>query len=291
MQRIDLHTHSTVSDGTDSPAELVVAAARAGLDVVAITDHDSTAGWSNALTTGARVGVRVVPGVEISTARDGRSLHLLVYLLDPADPWLLAETEHTRRSRHTRLERIVDRLATGGIPVTLEEVTAQVPPGATAGRPHIADALVAGGVVRDRDEAFRRFLHSGSRYVVPHYAPDPADAVRAVRAAGGVPVLAHPFGSTPYAGSDAMVEELAAAGLLGLETAHRDHDEPARRRGRALARALGLLETGSSDYHGTGKQNRLGEHLTAPDVLAAIDAAAADAAGADAAGADAGTTS
>lgn len=285
MQRIDLHTHTTASDGTDSPAELVVAAARAGLDVVAITDHDSTAGWSDALTTGERVGVRVVPGVEISTARDGRSLHLLAYLLDPADPWLLAETELTRRSRHTRLERIVDRLATGGIPVTLAEVTAQVPPGATAGRPHIADALVAGGVVRDRDEAFRRFLHSGSRYVVPHYAPDPADAVRAVRAAGGVPVLAHPFGSTPYAGSDAMVEELAAAGLLGLETAHRDHDEPARRRGGALARALGLFETGSSDYHGTGKHNRLGEHLTAPDVLAAIDAAA------DAAAADAGTTS
>ena len=129
----------------------------------------------------------------------------------------------------------------------------------------------------DRDEAFRRFLHGGSRYVVSHYAPDPADAVRAVRAAGGVPVLAHPFGSTPYAGSDAMVEELAAAGLFGLETAHRDHDDAARRRGRALAVTLGLLETGASDYHGTGKQNRLGEHLTDPDTLAAIDAAATDA--------------
>ena len=202
MQRIDLHTHSTASDGTDSPAELVVAAAQAGLDVVAITDHDSTAGWSDAVAAGERVGVRVVPGVEISTARDGRSLHLLAYHLDPADLWLLAETEHTRSSRQTRLQRIVDRLAAGGIPVTLAEVTAQVPPGATAGRPHIADALVAGGVVRDRDEAFRRFLHSGSRYVVPHYAPDPADAVRAVRAvrveigADGRPegvVLARPF--------------------------------------------------------------------------------------------------
>jgi predicted metal-dependent phosphoesterase TrpH len=277
VQRIDLHTHSTASDGTDTPSELVVAAAQAGLDVVAITDHDSTAGWSDAVAAGERVGVRVVPGVEISTARDGRSLHLLAYHLDPADLWLLAETEHTRSSRQTRLQRIVDRLAAGGIPVTLAEVTAQVPPGATAGRPHIADALVAGGVVRDRDEAFRRFLHGGSRYVVSHYAPDPADAVRAVRAAGGVPVLAHPFGSTPYAGSDAMVEELAAAGLFGLETAHRDHDDAARRRGRALAVTLGLLETGASDYHGTGKQNRLGEHLTDPDTLAAIDAAATDA--------------
>jgi predicted metal-dependent phosphoesterase TrpH len=271
VPRIDLHTHSTASDGTDAPAEVVAAAAVAGLDVVALTDHDSAAGWVQALAAGERFGVRVVPGIEISCARDDRSIHLLAYHVDPVHDVLVAEMAQTRASRDTRLVRIVERLVAGGIPLTLEEVLAQVPHGATAGRPHIADALVASGTAAHRDEAFARWLHGASPYVVPHYAPDPVVAVRAVLDAGGVAVLAHPFGRGRYRVTDTLVEELAAIGLAGLETGHRDHDSAAVAHAHRLAGRLGLIETGSSDYHGTGKQNRLGEHLTDPAVLDEID--------------------
>lgn len=270
--RIDLHAHSTASDGTDGPAELVAAAARAGLDVVALTDHDTAAGWRAAQAAADQLGLRFVPGVELSCQRGGRSIHLLGYHVDPAHPVLVAEMARTSADRVTRLERIVERLAAAGLPLTIDAVREHVPPGATAGRPHIADALVAAGVVGHRDEAFARWLYSGSGYVVEHYAPDPALAVRAVREAGGVPVLAHPFGVGRNAIPEDLVEELAAAGLAGLEVWHRDHDALTTARAAAVADRWGLIATGSSDYHGSGKRNRLGENLTHHAALAALDA-------------------
>ena len=271
--RIDLHTHSTRSDGTDAPAALVEAAAAAGLDVVALTDHDVMSGWDDAITAAGSVGITVVPGVEISCERDGRSVHLLGYLVDPADSALLAELDLARSSRATRLTRMVDLLAADGIPITQDHVAAQVPPGATPGRPHVADALVAAGVVPTRDEAFRRWLADDSPYYVRYYAPDPAAAVALVRGAGGVPVLAHPLASRRgVAPTLALVEELAPLGLAGVEADHPDHDAAARRAVRAVARHTGVFVTGSSDYHGTGKPVRIGAESTDPDALAAIEA-------------------
>lgn len=272
---IDLHTHSTASDGTQPPADLVADAARAGLTTVALTDHDTTAGWGEAEDAAVRLGVHLVRGIEVSCSHRGISIHLLGYLVDPEHEGLVAELVHARESRVTRLERMVERLAADGIPVTMKDVRAQVTPGATVGRPHIADALVARGVVPSRDEAFTRYLHNSSRYYVSHYAPDPVRAVELVRAAGGVAVMAHPFaGRRGRVVDDAVIRRMAGAGMAGLEVDHRDHDEAEREHGRRLAAELDLLVTGSSDYHGTGKLNRLGENTTAPDVLAAIEAQA-----------------
>ncbi len=270
--RLDLHTHSVASDGPQAPAELVAEAAATGLDVVALTDHDSTRGWDEAAEAAVQHGIALVRGAEISCARWGVSVHLLSYLHDPDAAGLLAETEHARASRETRAQRMTERLAQD-FALTWDDVLAQAGEGATIGRPHLADALVASGAFPDRDAAFAQALHRGSRYHVSHYAPDPADAVRLVREAGGVPVLAHPFADRRGAVLDeAAIEELVAAGLAGLEVDHRDHDDDARRRLRALASAHDLLVTGSSDFHGTGKQNRLGENTTHPDALDRIEA-------------------
>ncbi|PZR54985.1 phosphatase [Xylanimonas oleitrophica] len=268
---IDLHTHSTASDGTGTPAQVVEDAAAAGLAVVGLTDHDTAAGWDEAAAAAARVGVALVRGAEISATADHVSVHLLAYLHDPTHPALLAELERTRTARRGRLERMAALLAQD-YPITWEDVLAQTGPGATVGRPHLADALVAAGVVADRDEAFATVLRPGTRYYVPHHAPDAVSAVRAVRAAGGVPVLAHPGAAQRgRVVTEATIEELAAAGLAGLEVDHRDHDEATRARLRQVTRSLGLLVTGSSDYHGAGKPNRLGENTTAPHVLAQIE--------------------
>jgi len=269
---IDLHTHSTASDGTEAPAVVVERAVEAGLTTLALTDHDTTKGWAEAGDAAREHGIRLVPGIEVSCARRYRSIHLLAYLPDPHDPDLVGELERARHSRDTRLDRMVGLMAADGIPVTVESVRAQVEPGATAGRPHIADALVTAGVVAHRDEAFARWLGNDSPYYVSHYAPDPVRAVELVRAAGGVPVIAHPWsGTRGRVVSDALLEELATAGLAGIEVRHRDHSADAVRHLGALARSLGLLATGSSDYHGEGKLNRLGENTTGPDVLAAIE--------------------
>ncbi|WP_353952990.1 PHP domain-containing protein [Knoellia sp. S7-12] len=262
--KIDLHAHSTASDGTESPAELVAAAKAAGLTTLAITDHDTTAGWVEAVGAAIREGIELVRGIEISCSRNYRSIHLLGYLPDPDDPRLAIELARARDSRVNRMDRMVQRMADDGIPVTVEEVRAQLAPGATLGRPHLADALVASGVVPTRDEAFRDLLHDGSKYYVGHYAPDPVVAIELVRAAGGVPVLAHPFAMRTGTISDGMVEELADAGLAGLEAHHRDHEPADVARAVHLAQRHGLVVTGSSDYHGTGKLNRLGEFTTDP---------------------------
>ncbi len=272
---IDLHTHSSASDGTEAPAVVVAQAVAAGLDTVALTDHDTTLGWAEARDAADALGIVLVPGIEVSCSRRWQSIHLLAYLPDPQHPALVAELARARESRDTRLDRMVEKMAAAGIPVTLEAVRAEVEEGATAGRPHIADALVTAGVVEHRDEAFARWLGNDSPYYVAHYAPDPVHAVGVVRAAGGVPVIAHPWsGTRGRVVSDALVEELAAAGLAGLEVHHRDHDADAVRHLTDLARSLDLLVTGSSDYHGEGKLNRLGEHTTTPDVLEAIESLA-----------------
>ncbi len=269
--RIDLHTHSTASDGTQPPAVLVAAAAQAGLDVVALTDHDTTAGWDEAAAAARQVGIALVRGSEVSARSGGVSVHLLSYLQDPAHPALADEFARVVDARLHRAERIVTALA-ADVPITWEQVLAQAGGAAAVGRPHIADVLVTNGVVRDRDEAFATLLRNGSRYYVPHYAPDAVAAVRAIRAAGGVPVFAHPGADgRGRIVPDSVFDELADAGLAGLEVHHRDHDEAQRARLSAIAERLGLLVTGSSDYHGAGKLNRLGENVTAPEVLAEIE--------------------
>jgi 3',5'-nucleoside bisphosphate phosphatase len=271
---IDLHTHSSASDGTETPAELVAAAAAAGVEVLAITDHDTVAGWDEAAEAAALHGVALVRGIEISCAWRQSSIHLLGYLTDPDDPPLTAELARARSSRSTRLARMVSLMAADGIPLTYAEVLAQVAPGATPGRPHIADALIANGTIRHRDEAFREWLGDDSRYYVGHYAPEPVQAVELVRAAGGVPVIAHPFTRTRSGGlDDTLVERMCEAGLAGLEAYHRDHGQAEVARATALAERFGLLLTGSSDYHGKGKRNRLAENTTRPEVLDAVVAA------------------
>lgn len=272
--RIDLHAHSVASDGTDTPGELVEVAAGAGLDVVALTDHDSVDGWAEAADAARRYGVVLVPGVEISCRADGISVHLLAYLPDPHHPGLRAELGRTRDDRVRRARRMVERIALD-YPLTWQDVLEQVEDGATVGRPHIADALIARGHMEDREEAFRAVLAGGSPYYVPHYAPEVSKAIRLVLDAGGVPVMAHPLARRRgRVVSDATIAELAAGGLAGLEADHRDHLPAERAHARALAADLGLLVTGSSDYHGAGKANRLGEHLTEPEVLAALEEAA-----------------
>lgn len=271
---IDLHAHTSHSDGTDTPAGLVDAAVAAGLDVVALTDHDVMTGWAEAGARAEEVGLTVVPGVEISCRHRGVSIHLLAYLPDPTHRGLLAELEASREARLGRMEAMVDRLARAGFPLTYADVVAQAEEGATLGRPHLADALVAAGVFPNRAAAFAEVLHDSSPYYVGHYAPDPVQAVRLVREAGGVAVMAHPFASARgRTVTDEVVVTMIGAGLAGLEAYHRDHDAAGTARAERLAAAHGLFVTGASDYHGSGKENVLGEHTTEVDVLASILAA------------------
>lgn len=268
--RIDLHAHSTASDGTDSPTELVRNAKLAGLDVVAITDHDTTAGWDEAGRAADEVGIALVRGIEVSCKSQGVSVHVLGYLHDPDNTPLREEIDRSRDSRVGRAERIVKKLA-AQVPLSWDQVTAQVADGATIGRPHIADAMVAAGIVADRDEAFREWLYDGSPYYESHYAVDPVQAVELIRAAGGVAVMAHPFAAKRgRTVSEAVIESMAEAGLFALEAHHLDHTPEQEQRATELARRLGLRVTGSSDYHGDGKINRLGDRLTDPDVFEAL---------------------
>jgi 3',5'-nucleoside bisphosphate phosphatase len=269
--RIDLHTHSTASDGTGSPAQVVADAVAVGLDVVALTDHDTTAGWDEAATAARAHGIALVRGTEVSGRSRGLSVHLLSYLQDPQHPALVAELDRTRDARLHRAERMVELLGQD-VPITWQDVLEQSRDAVVVGRPHIADALVARGVVPTRDVAFVDLLRADGRYHVPHYAPDAPHAVAAIRAAGGVPVFAHPGADARgRIVPDRVFDELAEAGLAGIEVFHRDHSPAQRERLSAIARRLGLLVTGSSDYHGTGKANRLGENLTEPSVLTAIE--------------------
>ena len=265
--RIDLHTHSDRSDGTTSPAEVVLAAAAAGLDVVALTDHDTSAGWDEAASAVEEAGIALVRGMEISCKHAGRALHLLAYLPDPDHEGLLAELRLVLEGRDERMPRICAQLRAIGIDITEEHVAAHAVGAAAIGRPHVADALVALGVVSHRDEAFERYLSSGRPGYVQRYAPPLTRMLGLVRDAGGVPVIAHPWGRTDRS---ALLEdglaELKDLGLAGLEVDHQDHAPAHRDELRAIAANLDLIVTGSSDFHGAGKiDHDLGCNTTAPD--------------------------
>lgn len=266
--RIDLHTHSTASDGTVLPARLVIDAVEAGLDVIGLTDHDTTAGWRPAIEA-LPSGLTLVPGAEVSCYWKldngwSISLHLLAYLFDPAEPAFAAERALVRASRLTRAEEMVGMLVADGAPITWQGVLA-IADGAPVGRPHIAQALVAAGVVRDVPDAFRsEWL--GARYRVPKRDIEVLEALRLVRGAGGVSVLAHPKASKRgRVINDTVYAELADAGLTGVEVGHPDHAPSEQASLAAIAADLGLLTTGSSDFHGTNKTVRLGEHVTRPE--------------------------
>jgi predicted metal-dependent phosphoesterase TrpH len=273
--RIDLHAHSNASDGTDSPAELVRNAVAAGLDVVALTDHDTTGGYREAVDALRGATLTLVPGAELSCRVEGISMHLLAYLFDPEEPHFAHERELVRTDRVRRAQAIIERCRVLGALISWEQVRGIAGHGAV-GRPHIASALVEAGVVASVDEAFtQEWLANGGRADVPKRETDPAEAIRLVRGAGGVPVFAHPGASKRgRTVSEAVIADLAAAGLAGLEVDHVDHDEPTRARLRALAGELGLLVTGSSDYHGGRKTVRLGAHTTDPAVYEALVAQA-----------------
>ncbi|WP_405869545.1 PHP domain-containing protein [Streptomyces sp. NBC_00005] len=268
--RIDLHAHSTASDGTDTPAELVRNAAVAGLDVVALTDHDTTRGYAEAIAA-LPEGLTLVTGAELSCRIDGVSMHMLAYLFDPEEPALLAERELVRDDRVPRAKDMVARLNGLGVPITWEQVE-RVAGGGSVGRPHVATALVELGVVPTVSDAFTAdWLSDGGRAFVEKHETDPFEAIRLVKAAGGVTVFAHPGASKRgRTVPESAIAEMAAAGLDGIEVDHMDHDLETRARLRGLAKELGLLTTGSSDYHGSRKTCVLGEYVTDPEVYGEI---------------------
>ena len=268
--RIDLHAHSTASDGTDTPAGLVSAAARTGLDVVAITDHDTTAGWAPAADA-VPPGLTLVPGAELSTVSvdpdTGRrvSVHLLAYLFDPTAEALVTEQTRLRLERRTRLRTMAERMAADGLPIDADEIFGLLPADSPAGRPHLAQALVRAGLVTSVDEAFAEYLGSGRGYYVPRHDTPVEEAIDMIAAAGGVTVIAHPFAYSRGATiTEDVLAGLAARGLTGVEADHPNQDAPTRVRVRQLAAELGLLVTGSSDYHGTNKTIALGQETTDP---------------------------
>jgi predicted metal-dependent phosphoesterase TrpH len=275
---IDLHTHSSASDGTQPPAELVRAGAEAGLDVLAITDHDSTAGWDEAATAAASIGIALVRGIEISTRFRRSPVHLLAYLPAPDDPALVAELARVVAGRESRAPAMLAKLRALGVPATEEGLAEITGDTAATGRPHIADLLVRLGVVADRGEAFDRFLRPGMPAYVDRYAADLVTMLGLVTAAGGVPVVAHPWGR----GSGRVLDreafaELADAGLFGIEVDHLDHDAEQRTALREIAVDLDLVVTGSSDHHGLGKLDHdLGCETTSPDAYERIVARAAE---------------
>jgi predicted metal-dependent phosphoesterase TrpH len=278
--RIDLHTHSTASDGTDTPAGLVDAAARAGLDVVAITDHDTTAGWAQAAKA-LPPGLTLVPGAELSAIsvdpRTGRhvSVHLLAYLFDPLSAALVTEQSRLRAERRMRLRAMAQRMADDGLPIDADEVMAALPVDAPAGRPHLAQALVRAGKVADVNQAFAEYLGNGRGYYLPRQDTPVEIAIEMIADAGGVTVIAHPFARSRGATvTPEVLAELAERGLTGVEVDHPNHDEATRAELRGLARELGMVQTGSSDYHGTNKTIAIGAETTDPEQFEALVARA-----------------
>ncbi len=260
---IDLHTHTNCSDGTDSPRELVNKAIVQGLEVLGISDHDTTSSWKEARES-LRGSLKLALGSEISCLTDdGVSVHMLGLLFDADHQEMQQVLEETRDGRLPRMRKMIEKMRAEGMDISIEDVELAMPTGATMGRPHLADALVAKKIVKSRDEAFVDLLHNESRFYVSHAAPTPADAIRLIRRAGGVAVIAHPFAS--HRGQILKPEdfsELVAAGLNGIEVDHRDQNPDERAMLRNIARELDLVVTGSSDYHGTGKLNSLAENHT-----------------------------
>jgi 3',5'-nucleoside bisphosphate phosphatase len=260
---IDLHTHTSCSDGTDSPRELVNKAIVQGLEVLGISDHDTTAGWTEATET-LRGPLQLVLGSEISClTNDGVSVHMLGLLFDSEHEEMQRVLEETRDGRLPRMRKMIEKMRAEGMDISIEDVEKAMPTGATMGRPHLADALVAKKIVKSRDEAFVDLLHNDSRFYVSHAAPTPVEAIALIRRAGGVAVIAHPFAS--HRGQILKPEdfsELVSAGLNGIEVDHRDQNPDERAMLRTIAHELDLVITGSSDYHGTGKLNSLAENHT-----------------------------
>ena len=262
---IDLHTHTTASDGTDSPFALVNKALSAGITVLGLTDHDTTSGWAEAISAAIKP-ISLALGAEISTlTEDGISVHMLGLLFDGENSEIQAMLSDARDTRIPRMKKMVELLRSDGFAISMEDVIAATPEGATLGRPHLADALVKNGVVKSRDEAFAELLTNDSKYYVTHATPTPEVAIRTIVAAGGVAVIAHPMASRRGdVISTSIFSDLVAAGLHGIEIDHRDHTASERTELRQVAAELNLVITGASDYHGQGKLNSLGENLTDP---------------------------
>ena len=260
---IDLHTHTTCSDGTDRPRDLVNKAIVQGLEVLGISDHDTTSGWEEA-TQALRGSLKLALGAEISClTTDGVSVHMLGMLFDPNHKEMQTVLEETRDGRLPRMRKMIEKMRAEGMDISIEDVENAMPVGATMGRPHLADALVAKKIVKSRDEAFIDLLNNDSRFYVSHAAPTPVEAIALIRRAGGVAVIAHPFAS--HRGQILKPDDFAdlvAAGLNGIEVDHRDQNPDERAILRAIAQELDLVVTGSSDYHGTGKMNLLAENHT-----------------------------
>jgi len=260
---IDLHTHTTCSDGTDRPRDLVNKAIVQGLEVLGISDHDTTSGWKEA-TQALRGSLKLALGAEISClTTDGVSVHMLGMLFDPNHKEMQTVLEETRDGRLPRMRKMIEKMRAEGMDISIEDVEKAMPVGATMGRPHLADALVAKKIVKSRDEAFIDLLHNDSRFYVSHAAPTPVEAIALIRRAGGVAVIAHPFAS--HRGQILKPDDFAdlvTAGLNGIEVDHRDQNPDERAMLRAIAQELDLVVTGSSDYHGTGKMNLLAENHT-----------------------------
>ena len=276
---IDLHLHSNASDGTDDPADVVRLAVAAGVTTLALTDHDTTAGWDEAARA-VPAGVRLVRGAEFSTtAPDGRggevSAHLLGYLFDPGHPALVAEQERLRDERRRRIRVMAQRMADDGWAVDPDGLEARLDPEVPIGRPHLGRALVEIGAVASVPEAFASLLAKDGPYYEPKADTPIADAVATIRAAGGVAVWAHPWARTRgEVIEEPVIAEMAGLGLAGVEVDHPDHAPADRERLRALARDLDLLTTGSSDYHGGNKDIPIAAETTDPEVLDALVARA-----------------
>jgi predicted metal-dependent phosphoesterase TrpH len=272
---IDLHTHTTASDGTDSPFALVKKALATGVTTLGITDHDSTAGWAEAITA-VQPQIQLVLGAEISClTSDGISVHMLGLLFDGEDEQMQQMLSDSRDTRLPRMRKMVALLQADGFDISLEDVYQAAPDQATIGRPHLADALVAKKIVATRDEAFADLLHNESKYYVTHAAPTPADAIARIKSAGGVAVIAHPFASRrgQILTADSF-QDLVAAGLDGIEVHHRDQNAAEQQVLIEIARELHLVTTGASDYHGTGKLNSMAENTTHPAEWEALEARA-----------------
>lgn len=272
---IDLHTHSNFSDGTDTPTELINKAHAAGLTGIALTDHDTVAGWQEAIDH-LRPGLSLILGSEISCQTlDGISVHMLGLLFDPENPELSSMMAETRDNRVGRMAKIIARLNSADYEITMDDVEAQLSDGATLGRPHLADALVAKGYMKSRDQVFAEILHNDSPFYVSHYSPTPEVAIQTIKAAGGVAVIAHAMSS--LRGRVVSVESFASyvdAGLDGIEVFHRDHTLPNRDLLGQIAEEFDLVKTGSSDYHGNGKLNQLAEYHTDPEEFSKLEARA-----------------
>ena len=272
---IDLHTHTTASDGTDSPFALVKKALATGVTTLGITDHDSTAGWAEAVTA-IQPQIQLVLGAEVSClTTDGISVHMLGLLFDGEDEQMQQMLSDSRDTRLPRMRKMVALLQADGFDISLEDVYKAAPDQATIGRPHLADALVAKKIVATRDEAFADLLHNESKYYVTHAAPTPADAIARIKSAGGVAVIAHPFASRrgQILTADSF-QDLVAAGLDGIEVHHRDQNAAEQQVLIEIARELHLVTTGASDYHGTGKLNSMAENTTHPAEWEALEARA-----------------